>query len=521
MNKKHLLYTLGFSVSLIPSIISYAQFVEIDNLPVKDITIDEPESYAEELSDLIKIQTAQQKIRVLRNVYDVLAAEEKQKELTNKKFDSMTACNIKNLSTVYQNPQEAWQKITQEYDKQETTLAFELINANRTPTNTQAEETAEQLVHWDLSANILKDVYAQPEKYGELKNGTGFSLWDDQKYMYTDQITTFISSLNSIVGRTGRIPGVSSENSYQKNAQAFKEFLNGLPKKTLSKIPSELKSFPKPPDALPPAEEILKFPEDPAQSKTVYPAWPEPWKQFIKTGFTKYNPTGEMAQLFKPKSLVFKDEIKHKDPIYNNNRLHVYQSLKKEKAAAEHAVNLSKTHLNERILHIENDLKEMGINETFDANDVLSINRVQDQLIARKKDRIQSIRSKISQNQTRFPELVIKDDDDKAKQFAILPYQEQLNRLSAMDPNSAEFAKAQNIISTSKTMSHITYINALEKDLNGNLTIFPTNAGTVDHLQAEYEAKEALREEFRKHQNHEIEKSYNKKIDDMCLNGGL
>ena len=396
-----------------------------------------------------------------------------------------------------------------------------MLNTDAPPASNGVEQRTELFAHWHLSTEVLKDVYAQPEKYGKLKDQIGFDLWDDQKYMYTDQITTFISSLNSVIGRTGRIPGVSSENTYQENEAAFKKFINELPQQTLAVIPEELKSFPKPPNALPPAEEILRFPEDPAKSQSVFPAWPEPWKQFIKSGFTKYNPTGEMAKMFKPKSLVFTDEVKHKDPVYINNRLHVYQGLKKEKVAAEHLIGLSKKHQQETIEHIEKDLKDFGVNETFDANDISSIQRVQTPLINQKKELIQSIRKKITQNQKNFPQISVKDEDDAARQFYILPYAEQLDRLNKMDPNSEEYSKAKNLISSSQVNTHLTYINALEKDLEGNLTLFPSNAASVDHLKSEYDAREALREEFVKHQDNEIEKSYQKKIDNMCLNGGI
>ena len=263
MTSKYLIFALGFSVSLLSFSMAQARFEQVKKVPVKENIIDEPESYVEELSKLLTIQTIQQKIGVLKGVYNVIDAEQKKQTLANKKFDAMTQCNIKNLSTIYEHPTEAWDNITKEYDAQETKLTAELLNTDAPPASNGVEQRTELFAHWHLSTEVLKDVYAQPEKYGKLKDQIGFDLWDDQKYMYTDQITTFISSLNSVIGRTGRIPGVSSENTYQENEAAFKKFINELPQQTLAAIPEELKSFPKPPNALPPAEEILRFPEDP------------------------------------------------------------------------------------------------------------------------------------------------------------------------------------------------------------------------------------------------------------------
>ena len=65
------------------------------------------------------------------------------------------------------------------------------------------------------------------------------------------------------------------------------------------------------------------------------------------------------------------------------------------------------------------------------------------------------------------------------------------------------------------------YVNALEMDLEGELTLGMSNATNVEHLKKEKEAEKALYKEVEADEKKELQKEYEKKIDSTCLNGGV
>ncbi len=520
--KKYILLavtSLGFS-ALFSNMLS-AQFVQVEVKPAAILEVYQPENYLPELAELISIHTAQEKITTLRKAYSRAESTLNQKKLADARYNAMETCNINLLAQFYENPQEAWKNITQEYDNQELEMTLSLLNATPKKLHTGEEIRSEQMAHWYLGREVLTSLYATPEKYGTLKNGKSFPLWKDQEYVYNEEVNSFIQKFNSLIGRTGKIPGVTSQNSYQENEKAFNTYLKGLPQKDLSKIPESFKTFPKPPNALPPANELILMMDDPTQSKSVFPKWPDPWKKFVETNFQSYNPNGEMAEFFQSKSLVPKDEYRHKPTDEKNNRLNVYQGLKKTKQTADTNYQLALEFQQETIDNISNDLKELQITEKFDIQDVKSIDLVQAQLIEKKKKYISSIREKITKNQENAPKVTLTKDSDFLKDFALLPYSEQVAQITNLERGSAEYVKANNILNATQTLEHLNYINALEKDIEGELILGTTNSTNVDHLKKEKEAEKALYEELALEEEKELQKEYEKKIDQMCLNGGV
>ena len=520
--KKYILLavtSLGFSAVFSNEL--SAQFVQIEVKPASIRKIYQPENYLPELAELISIQAAQEKISTLKKAYERTQSNLKQKELADARYNAMETCNINRLAEIYENPAEAWKNITNAYDKQELEMTLSLLDAAPKKLHTGEEIRSEQMAHWYLGNEVLTSLYAEPEKYGTLKEEKSFPLWEDQKYIYNEDVNSFIQKFNSLVGRSGKIPGVSSQNSYLENEKAFKAYLNSLSSKEIAKLPETYKTFPKPPNALPPANEILLMMDDPNQSKSLFPKWPEPWKRFVESNFKSYNPNGEMAKIFQTKSLTVKDEYRHKPTNEKNNRLNVYQGLKKTKQVADTNYTLAVEFQQETIDNITNDLKEFDITATFDMQDIKSIDLVQEQLIAKKQAYINSIREKITKNQKNAPKVDLSQDSDFMKNFALLPYSEQVAQISKLDRGSPEYIKANNILNATLNHEHLNYIEALEKDIEGELVLGTTNATNVDHLKKEKEAEKALYKEMALEEEKQLKKEYEKKIDSECLNGGV
>lgn len=522
MIKKYFLFAVaGIAFSAILSNIANAQFVQVPvaEAPVKKI--ESQENYLPELAELIGIQAIQQKISILKELYNKTTSEKKQKELAESRYNAMEKCNIEHLADIYEDPATAWKNITTEYDNQEMEMTLSILDAMPKKLHSGEEIRTEQLAHWQLGREVLTSLYASPEKYGKLKDGKTFPLWKDQQYLYNQEVNSFIQKFNSYLGRSGKINGVSSQNSYLENETAFQQYLTSLNSKELAQLPNEFKSLPKSPKALPPANEILLMMDDPSQSKSVFPAWPEPWKNFVNSNFENYNPNGEMAKIFQSKSLVVKDEYKHMNIKEKNNRLNVYQGLKKSKNTMQQNYQSALDFQKESAQSIVDDLKLLGITNEIDAEDITSIDPIQNQLIEKKQTYINNIRSKITQNQKKNPSIDVKNENDFLREFALLPYSQQVETLETLERGSDNYVKATNIINATQTKEHLDYINALEKDLEGELLLTTLNATQVDHLKNEKEAEKALHEEFQKEEEKEFQKEYELKIDSQCLNGGI
>lgn len=475
--------------------------------------------YTSEIIFLKRLHNAQQKIQSLKDRYNEIDSEKQRADYVNKKYDAMTACNIKLLSDVYQDPADAWKNITKEYDDKELALTIDILNSAPKKTSTGEDANSEMLAHWALGKEVLEDVYASPEKYGKTKDGKRFELWEDQKYSYGEEVNTFLMQINSLLGRTGRIAGISAENDYEKNEEAFQSFLKTLKPEELTKLSQKQRTFPKPPNALPPAHEIMWFNEDPSKSKVVFPAWPKPWQEFISSGFSQYNPNGEMAKMFQEKSLVLKDEIRHQGVDKQNNRLNVYQALKKEKNGAQNSIKIKSNGQKEAIARLQEYLSSLGISAEIDPENIESLTKLEQSLIDVKNKNISIVRDKITKTN---PEILNKKKKSTSNDnFLKMSYAEQQEKLKTLDKNSEEYRELRQVMLSSKIYNDYNYINALEKDIAGEINFSSIDAQNIDHLLTEYKAQKALTDVIRKKGQTDFNQLYDKKINDECLNGGI
>ena len=102
-----------------------------------------------------------------------------------------------------------------------------------------------------------------------------------------------------------------------------------------------------------------------------------------------------------------------------------------------------------------------------------------------------------------------------------MSYSEQLKMLDTLPKDSEDYRNLKQIMMSSKAYKSYHYVNALEKDINGEVNFTIINAQEIDHLIKEKNAENALFEEIKKKNKNDIKKEFNKKINKSCLNGGL
>lgn len=250
--------------------------------PKKEIKV--PEDYRTFMVEAMQIHAIQYQINNMEmtsHPNTVLA--EKYVTVKQAQFDALNACNVERLASVYQNPEEAWKNMTNEYERQERELKVYINAANPMEKEDPADLAFPQ---WRIGRDVLTDVYANPEKYGKLLGSdeqAGFKHWKDQDYIYVEKVNHFLEDVVSALG-VANIPGISRNNSYTQNAAAYTAFLNGVKSSQPNKyaaLPADMLVFPQPPAPLPPANEIIKLTED-SSNGVLFPKMPEPWRNTSK-----------------------------------------------------------------------------------------------------------------------------------------------------------------------------------------------------------------------------------------------
>lgn len=274
----------------------------------------------------------------------------KQYEDAQKRFQALNDCNIKRLSEQFKDPKSTWEKITRTYDEKEKELSI-YINAAE-PTHVYQvkqsddamysdQEISEMFLHWSLGNEILTDVYANQDAWGERKNkeAPSFPLWEDQKFFFDKEWDDYYTELNTLFGVPPQGRPIIDDRKYdynqaeqtQKAHDAYMKLLMAKNPQRMAIMPEHLKKGPKiAPRPLPPVEEIVKYIGDIETSHQIFPAWPEPWQKQIENNFANYNSKGELAKDFIPKTFKLRKQFGQYEPYKQENRLNVYQLEKKK-----------------------------------------------------------------------------------------------------------------------------------------------------------------------------------------------
>ena len=407
-------------------------------------------------------------------------------ERAKKSFDELTKCNENLLSDQFKNPKEAWKKITDTYDAREKELAIYINSAE--PTSMYGvkkedgsffsdQEVAEMMIHWSLGNDILTDVYANQDKYGERKNpkAPSFPLWNDQKYFFDKDWDDYYTKLNLFFGVPPKGRPIIDDRKYDYNQseetlKAHNVYMKALTAKSPERallMPEELKKGPQmAPRPLPPMEETILFLGNVSETHQVFPAWPEPWEKQIENNFENINLKGEMARAFIPRTFQLKADFEQEWADRQNNRLNVYQLEKKKvddlkKLAEAHAISVKSGQIT-----LQNGLDRLDIkmSANTDLTQPKNLENVTKSIKNKRDELIADIEKQLT-------------DAPAHKDVAIV-------------------------------------IEALKKDTAGMTSISTTNAVHIDQMLLEKKAEQALLKEkrdFAKKETRKLDKGFNEK----------
>ncbi len=440
------------------------------------------------LTQALDAHTLLNQVNQLKQTQEDFLSSHEDHEQAKKSFEELTKCNENLLADQFKNPEAAWKKITDTYDAREKELAIYINSAEPTSIyGVQKEdgsffsdqEVAEMMIHWSLGNEILTDVYANQDKYGERKNpkAPSFPLWNDQKYFFDKDWDDYYTKLNLFFGVPPKGRPIIDDRKYDYNQaeetlKAHNVYLKMLTAKSPERallMPEALKKGPQmAPRPLPPMEESVLFLGHVEQTHQVFPAWPEPWQKQIANNFEDVNLKGEMAKAFIPRTFQLKADFEQEWADRQNNRLNVYQLEKKKvddlkKVAEAHAISVKSAQMT-----VQNGLDRLNINLSADTDLTQKQNyETMTQSIKDKRDRIIS---------------------DIEKRLTDAP---------------AHYDVA-------------TVIKALKKDTTGMATISMANAIRIDQMLLEKKAEQALLKEKRDFAKRETQKS-NKGFNEKCL----
>ncbi len=488
-----------------------AQFSQVKPYisPKKEIKV--PEDYKQYLIKAMELHMKQFELNDLKaTIMPTVSLHRKNAQFAQEKFTAMNACNVKNLSGIYKNPEEAWKKMTEAYNQKERELTV-YVNAAMPQPQVDGWENAHP--YWRIGREVLIDVYANPENYGEMKSPeSGFSRWKDQDYIYAEQVNQLLQNVVGILG-VPNVPGVSRLNDYAKNAAAYTSFLSQMKKTNptaYAKLAPEMLSFPQPPKPLPPANEIIVLTTEASQGQ-LFPSMPEPWAYYTKNKQVQRLPNGEMNEYYKPNSLQLRPEVGDK---MLENRFAVYQEQKYEVATTKEAARVANGIVANRQKEIDEALKNLGVDATVDVD---NLDNTITKIGVVKKEQIEKARSLMDDLSTYESSQL----SDRMRKFTSLSMEDKLKALDEIDRNSPEYSQAQDIFNADGRRQDLEYLNAMERDINGTAMLTATNAKDVEQMMKASVAQKELEAVLYEREIQGLEKARTKKIDKDCLNGGI
>ena len=435
----------------------------------------------------------------------------------------------KQLGEQFKNPQEVWNKMNDEYAKREKELTI-YVNSAETPTPEEeqafmrymqtgeltAEMVEEQYAPWRIGREILTDVYQNQDQWGERKDekAPSFPLWQDQKYVFDQEWDSYYVKLNTYFGvpPQGR-PIVGDEKydyaKYDDVQKAHLAYVAALAAKNPVKaaaLTAELKNPPKAPKPLPPKNEMVVYFESDSPEASVYPALPEPWQKYAEKGFKDRDPKGEMAADFKS-GLILKEEAKT-DP--KSNRLTAYASHKQAVEGMSAVEELGLADGEGTLGKVYDKLeKYLEVDPEINLLEEESRERILTKLKAKKKELIakaeKDLLDRPEDKEEMIPTMEWEDMDDFAE-------------LKKIDPKVFDRLKAEMPMSVYEQDENI--LKALKKDTEGRVYITEVNAGDIDKMMKEEEARRTFidgQDDLEKM----IAEGNRTKIDETCLNGGV
>ena len=446
------------------------------------------------------------------------------RELREKKLQAMKNCSVNKLSETFKEPNAVWDKMTSQYAQKEKDLSI-YINSSQTATEKEIQEfnaymergemtddvVSELLSQWQIGNEILTDVYANQDAWGERKNenAPSFPLWEDQKYIFDKEWNKKYEAINLYFGVPPQGRPVIGEEKYdyakadklEKAHAAYIALLSAKNPVKAAALPPSLKKPPVAPKPLPPKKEHLVYLESSDPKKAIYPSLPEPWKTYEKEGFKDINPVGEMAEDFSS-GLNLKEEAKKSA---QGNRLTQYAGLQQDLDGAKQYEKIVLNNAEKRIAVVLQKISQyISLEPNVDLLDFKEREKVLKQLQEKYKVLLTEAETEMNSRQDEnieIPTMDLKQIEDLAMLEEINP--DAFNALETNMPNS--IAERDKLL-----------LVALKKDSDGRVFLNEVNAGDVEKMIKEAKSIEALTKEQEKMNIYTAEP-----IDETCLNGGL
>lgn len=463
------------------------------------------------------------------------ARAQKNMKVQQKRMEAMERCNIRRLSEQFKNPKEVWEKMKDQYDRREKELTI-FVNSAEGLTDEQREKMREELAsgtfsderlaetvaYWSIGNEILMDVYQNQDAWGARKSekAPSFPLWEDQKYVFDKAWDDTYIKLNAYFGVPLQGRPVIGDEKYdyarredvEKAHAAYVAMLVAQSPAKAVGLPAVLKQAPVAPKPLPPKEESLLYLESDDPVRQVYPGLPEPWQQYAKDDFKDIAPKGEMASDFS-KGLVLKESAKHLTSSEQNNRLAVYQLLKKELNGAEKVADVVAANTERTVSAVRDELGNyIKLDDDFDFGNAKSFEKVMNQLKAQKAELVQAAEAQILREEAVYQTAWAQTEEKK-----------RLDRtdtmVSVQRDNPSYHQELQDALSLSVFQQDKMTLSALKKDTDGRVFLTATNAQDIDRLLREVVAAQAL-ENQKREWDKQIEEAARKPIDSLCINGG-
>ncbi len=495
-----------------------------------------PQDKSQALDAALSVHNAMNKMYALKQKQEMQASAKKNLALQQKKMEAMEKCNIGRLAKDFKHPEQVWKKMTDAYDKREKELIVYVNSADEMTEEDRAvlkanikngyfsdEALAETMSFWDIGNEILTDVYQNQDAWGErVKPGApSFPLWEDQKYVFDQEWNQQYEEINLYFGvpPEGR-PVIGDEKyDYAKEEQvnvAHKAYLAALTAKNPAKAAAMPKKWLKAqvaPKPLPPKAESIVYLTSDDPERQIYPKMPAPWEAYQKDGFKDINPTGEMAEDF-AKGLVLKESAKNRTTDAQNNRLTVYQALKKTLDGAEKIDEAMAQSLSQTETAVLDQLhQQLDLDGEIDLNDAKEF----EQLFERLKNQKNALLVFAEQN--------LKEEE--AWERAAWRQSLEKKRLEAVDTmtelqkeNPAYYQKVKETLSVSAPQQNRELLTALRTDENAIVSLSAVNAKDIERLMREAVAEEKLLEK-QDAWNKELAAEEKRSIDDLCINGGV
>lgn len=277
----------------------------------------------------------------------------------------------------------------------------------------------------------------------------------------------------------------------------------------------------------------------------VYPNYPEPWQQFMNSGFSVYNPNGEMAEVFNINASKRTISPKSTENGSVPNRISRYLTTKYELNKKQEELeeqNNRVAELKEKIEAFATD-NEIQLPQDMNYADPEDLVQIKTLLLQERDKKIAKAKPLMKEGSEPI-DLVTRDDETKQEVTAAENRRKQLEALVQYDDvedrerikeqimaqdeaeRQAAIARGEDVSDweAAVVVDYDALVKALEYDANAEVAVSFSNVDTIKEAVKEARANAKITELSNKEKQKAREKELaelTKPIDNMCSNGGI